>query len=68
MSPCDHCWHEFTSQIVRENMNVHGPFCVTHPDVKHKHDHNFLVHKKKCCLCGNVKTVYYERLDTGERA
>jgi hypothetical protein len=65
---CDHCWHSFNSIVVRDNINVHGPFCLSHPDTKKPHEHVVAVHKKKCCQCGNVKTVYDEFIDTGEKA
>ena len=62
---CEHCWHGFTSSVVRDGKNLHGPHCETHPDIKKPHEHVILVHKKKCCQCGSSKTAYDEYTDKG---
>ncbi len=72
-TPCEeHCWHAFTTQVLREGKNVHGAFCPSNTDSYDKrhqadHLHPIIVHKKKCCHRGNVKTTYDEYVDSGEK-
>jgi hypothetical protein len=63
---CEHCWHSFVTEVVRYGKNIHGPFCVSHPEAKRVHEHNFLLHKKKCCKCGIGKVLYEDYIDPGE--
>jgi hypothetical protein len=53
--------------VLREGRNEHGAFCLTHPDIKKPHQHAILVHKKKCCRCGNVKSGWEEYHDAGSK-
>lgn len=71
--PHEHCWHDFTSQVIRPGKNVHGPYCVTHPDTgktrhnaKGEHEHLIIVHKQRCCRCPANRVSYEESVDAGK--